>query len=91
MIIALTLITFLLLAGMTLECIWRYGFWSAWAVFCWFLMMGFGWLLLADVASRMFEYTALSQAPLRNGIFRGLAFIGAFQWMWRQADRRVDG
>jgi hypothetical protein len=86
LIILLTLATFLLLAGMTLECVMRFRFWHPWAVFSWFCAMGFAWLLLADVLARTCDFVALAEAPWRSGVFRSLVFIGALQWMLRQPE-----
>lgn len=89
-IILLTLIAFLSLSTITLECVWRFGFWSDWSVFVWFLTMGFAWLLLADVMARACDFSALSEAPLRSGVFRSLVLIGAVQWLLRQPDWRTN-
>ncbi len=87
-IIALTMVTFLALACVTLECVMRFGFWNAWAVFTWFLAMGFAWLLTGDVFARALEFPDLAQAPLRSGVFRSIVLIGAFQWLVRQPEWR---
>lgn len=90
-IIALTMITFIFLSCMTLECIMRYGLWSPWAVFLWCLTIGFAWLLVADVVSQAFDYFALSQAPLRSGVFRFLVYLGALQWLLREPRKWARG
>ena len=90
-ILLLTLVTFIALACITLECIMRFGFWSAWAVFVWFLTVGFAWLLVADVLAKVCDFMALAQAPLRNGVFRSLVLFGAFQWLCRQPLGRAHG
>lgn len=83
-IILLTLLAFMLLAVMTLECVWRYGYASAWAVFAWCLTIGFAWLLIGDVLAKAWDYAALAQPPLRSGVFRSLVCLGALQWLFRQ-------
>lgn len=87
-VIALTLVAFLALACMTLECVMRFGFWNAWAVFCWCIAMGFAWLLTGDVFSHALEFPQLAQAPLRSGVFRSIVLLGAFQWLVRQPEWR---
>ena len=90
-ILWLTLIAFIALACITLECIMRFDFWSAWAVFVWFLTVDFAWLLTADVLAKACDFMALSQAPLRSGVFRSLVLFGAFQWLCRYPRGRAHG